>query len=253
MKLIDNINSWSEDKKRLILYADIMGFKDTIFSTSHLDLKKRLLMFRKSFEKKIEPLCTGDYMRFVQFSDSIIIVVNGIDSKMVNLVTKAGVILMHEAMKAEFPIKGVLAQGIFTYDKDNELYFGRPLVNAALLHDELYYYGIVVHHSAEKSIKKNISIDCPYMISPVNLKKGKTSHYHLIWNMMKINLSPGNITDDAIKWLEKIQESVSGAPRIYIDNTIAIIKNDSENFIISLDAPVAAETSVSGYSILSGN
>ena len=244
MKITDNINSWSEDKNRLILYADIMGFKETIFSNSHDDLKKRLLTFRKSFEKKIKPLRTGDYMRFVQFSDSIIIVVNGVDSKMVNLVTKAGIILMHEAMKAEFPIKGVLSQGMFTYDKDNELYFGRPLVNASLLHDELYYYGIVVHHSAEKIIKNNISVDCPYGISPVNLKKGKTSHYHLIWNMLKMNLSPG-----AIKWLEKIQESVSGSPRIYIDNTISIIKNDSENFTQTLIEPAANSKPISGYSI----
>lgn len=249
MKLTDNINTWTEDKNRLILYADIMGFKDTIFSNAHDDLKKRLLLFRKSFEKKIKPLRTGDYMRFVQFSDSIIIVVNGTDSKMVNLVTKAGIILMHEAMKAEFPIKGVISQGMFTYDKDNELYFGRPLVNASLLHDELYYYGIVVHHSAEKIIKKNISVDCPYGISPIYLKKGKTSHYHLIWNMLKLNLSPGDITENAIKWLEKIQESVSGAPRIYIDNTISIIKNDSESFLKSLPVPATTATPVSGYSI----
>lgn len=32
MELIDNIDLWQEDKERLILYADIMGFKDTIFS-----------------------------------------------------------------------------------------------------------------------------------------------------------------------------------------------------------------------------
>lgn len=249
MKITDNINSWSEDKDRLILYADIMGFKDTIFSNTHNDLKNRLLAFRKSFEKKIKPLRTGDYMRFVQFSDSIIIVVNGIDSKMVNLVTKAGIILMHEAMKAEFPIKGVLSQGMFTYDKDNELYFGRPLVNASLLHDELYYYGIVVHHSAEKIIKSNISIDCPYGISPISIKKGMTSHYHLIWNMLKTNLSPGDITDKAIKWLEKIQESVSGAPRIYIDNTASIIKNDSKEFLSSLPVSSKSSNPVSGYSI----
>lgn len=52
MKLIDNIDLWSEDKNRLILYADIMGFKDTIFSKTHEDIKERLLKFRKSFEKK---------------------------------------------------------------------------------------------------------------------------------------------------------------------------------------------------------
>lgn len=230
MKLVDNIDSWLEDKNRLILYADIMGFKDTIFSKSHEEIKDRLLKFRKSFERKIKPLRTGDHMRFVQFSDSMIIVVNGIDSKMVNLVTKAGIILMHEALKAEFPIKGVLSQGKFTYDSKNELYFGRPLVHAALLHDELYYYGIVVHHTAEKVIKNNISVDCPYAKNAVSLKKGKTSHYHLVWNRMQINLSPGDITPKAKQWLEKIEETVSGAPRIYIDNTYAIIQYDSEHF-----------------------
>lgn len=115
MKLTDNINSWTEDKDRLILYADIMGFRDTIFSNTHADLKKRLLSFRKSFEMKIKPLRTGDYMRFVQFSDSIII--------------------------------------------------------------------------------------------------------------------------------------VSGAPRIYINNTIEIIKNDSEKFMTTLDVPSVTSTSVSGYSV----
>lgn len=230
MEIIDNIDSWQEDKDRLILYADIMGFKDTIFSTSHNELKKRLIKFRKSFENKIEPLRNGDYIRFVQFSDSIIIVVNGIDSKMVNLVTKAGVILMHEALKLKFPIKGVISQGRFTFDEGNELYFGRPLVNAALLHDELYYYGIAVHHSAENNIKKNITIDCPYSKNSINLKKGKTSHYHLLWNMITTNLTPGDITSKALQWLECIQETVSGSPRIYIDNTIEILTQDSKTF-----------------------
>lgn len=99
-KVIDNIDSWDKDKERMILYADIMGFKNTIFSNTHDEVKEKLLRFKRSFEKKIEPLRTGDHMRFVQFSDSIIIVVNGTNSKMVNIVTKAGIILMHEAMNA---------------------------------------------------------------------------------------------------------------------------------------------------------
>ena len=244
-KVIDNIDSWDKDKERMILYADIMGFKNTIFSNTHDEVKEKLLKFKRSFERKIEPLRTGDHMRFVQFSDSIIIVVNGTNSKMVNLVTKAGIILMHEAMNAGFPIKGCLSQGTFTYDKDNELYFGLPLVNAFLLHDELYYYGIVVHHSAEKIIKDNISIDCPYRISPVVLKKGKISHYHLMWNKLKVDLSPGDITDKAVKWLDKIQETCSGSPRIYIDNTRLILKDDSDNCSDLVINPKAKY--VSGY------
>lgn len=249
MEVIDNKDLWQEDKERLILYADIMGFKDTIFSQKHEDLKKRLLDFKQSFSKKIKQLCTGDYMRFVQFSDSIIIVVNGVDARMVNLVTKAGVILMHEALKSGFPIKGVISQGMFTYSKDSELYFGRPLVNAALLHDELYYYGIVVHHSAESIVKKEISVGCPYNLSPINLKKGKTSHYHLVWNMMLLNLSPGDITKRAKEWLEKIQESVSGAPRIYIDNTLSIIDFDAKDFSQKMKSRRESDQLTTGYSV----
>lgn len=227
-RINDKQDLWEEDKPRLILYADIMGFKDTVFSKSHKDLKDGLLKFRKAFGKKIAPLKSGDHLRYVQFSDSIIIVVNGVDSKMVNLITKAAVILMHEALCLKFPIKGVLAEGTFTYDENDELYFGKPLVHAAMLHDEIYYYGVVVHHSAEATIKKNISKDCPYCNSQICLKKGRTAHYHLAWNMSERNLSPGDITPQAEKWLANIQEQVSGAPRIYIDNTIALLGEDKK-------------------------
>lgn len=129
-QILDLQTSWNEDSERLILYADIMGFKDRVMSTKHDELKKSLLNFMESFKRKMKPLLKGDYLRYVQFSDSIIIVANGIDSKMFNIITKAGVCLMHGAMSHGFPIKGVLAKGKFTFDEENDLYFGRPLVDA---------------------------------------------------------------------------------------------------------------------------
>lgn len=36
----DEQDFWEVDKPRLILYADIMGFKDTVIKTSHVNLKK---------------------------------------------------------------------------------------------------------------------------------------------------------------------------------------------------------------------
>jgi hypothetical protein len=228
-RIKDSLDQWKEDRERLILYADIMGFKDTVMSSSHEDLKGRLENFKKNFDRKIEPLKSGSHLKYVQFSDSVIIVVNGINTKMVNLITKAATILMHQAVKMKFPIKGVISKGVFTFDERSELYFGRPLVDAALLHDEIYYYGIVVHHSAEHDIKKYISADIPFLCSPVALKKGKTSHYHLAWGLTATDLSPKDITEDVMEWLTVIQEQVSGSPRIYIDNTKEIINEDRKN------------------------
>lgn len=221
---------WSDDSDRLILYADIMGFSHRVKHDNHSSLKSKLIKFKKSWESKIKPLRKGDYLRSVQFSDSILLVVNGTDAKMFNLITKAAVCLVQSALSSGFPIKGVLASGKFTYDKENELYFGLPLVDAYLLHDEIQYYGIVVHHSAEQIVKLYTDSSKPYTKAKVNLKKGMTSHYHLSWHMLDSNLSKGNIANLGNDWLDKIEESVSGAPRIYVDNTRAVISLDNDHW-----------------------
>lgn len=221
---------WSEGVDRLLLYADIMGFKNRVLSTSHEKLKERLTAFRNQWQAKMSPLQIKDYLRFVQFSDSILIVANGTDEKMFNLITKASVCLMHTALEHGFPIKGVLSQGKFSFDRDNELYFGRPLVDAALLHDELKYYGIVVHHTAEHTVKQYQSDSNPFSNTPIALDGGETSHFHLAWNLLDTTYKPNNITDKCNEWLNAIEEMVSGRPRIYVDKTRKILANDSKRY-----------------------
>lgn len=227
--------TWNDDAERLILYADIMGFSHRVTQSNHNELKEDLLKFKRSWDAKSIPLRKGDHLRSVQFSDSILIVVNETNEKMFNLITKAAVRLMQSAVSLGFPIKGVIAQGKFTYDKNNELYFGLPLVEAYQLHDEIYYYGVVVHHSAEQTVKLYSDATRPYTKAKVNLKKGKTSHYHLSWHLLDTKLSKGNIEDLVNIWLDKIEESVSGAPRIYVDNTRDVIASDNTQWETTIE------------------
>lgn len=221
-----NYPKWDEDAERLVLYADFMGFTSRVLSHSHEDIKNELKEFRSKWASKMAPLKSGDHLRFVQFSDSILIVANGTDFKMFNLLSKAAVCLVHTSMSMKIPIKGVISQGIFSYDKDNELYFGKPLIDAYLLHEELKYYGIAVHHTAEITVKKFQDLDNPYCNSPIYLEKGMASHYHLCWNLINVHLHSEDITDQCEKWIEKIAENVSGTPRMYIDKTLEVIKKD---------------------------
>ncbi len=225
-KTPENKIKWDDDADRLILYADIMGFSQRVTYQEHKTLKKDLLSFQKSWKKRIKPLQQGDNLKSVQFSDSILFVVNGTNEKMFNLLTKAAICLMHEALSSGFPIKGVIAQGKFSYDNKNELYFGLPLVNAYHLHSEIYYYGIVVHHSAEQTVKKYLSPSRPYSKTKIFLKSGKTAHYHLSWHLLDLKLAPGDIMNIAYGWLDNIEEKVSGAPRVYVDNTREVLKED---------------------------
>src|SRR5574344_496800 len=239
---LQNNNSWEADSERLILYADIMGFKNRVFSQKHEDLKKKFVDFILKLRKKIKPLGMSNYLKVSQFSDSIIIVVNGVNQKMFNLISKSANCLMHEAIRSGFPIKGVIAQGLFTYDKANEIYFGRPLVDAYLLEEDLFYYGIAVHHSAEKTIKKYKDNNNKYSKTKIYLKKGMTSHYHLCWNLCDENLSNNDITGICNDWLDKIEESVSSTPRMYIDNTREIFERDYKEFLTKENITNAKKT-----------
>lgn len=220
------IPNWNDAAERLVLYADIMGFKSRVMDNSHETLRDDISRFRAAWESRMKPFLKADHLRYVQFSDSILIVVNGVDDKMFNLISKAAFCLMHTAISNRFPIKGVISQGTFTYDKTRELYFGRPLVDAALLHDEIKYYGIVVHNSAEATIKAKKDDENRYCKSEIPLEKGKTSHYHLAWNLVNQKYKPEDITDTCNLWLDVIEEQVSGRPRVYIDNTRVVFEHD---------------------------
>lgn len=227
--------SWDKDADRLILYADIMGFSFRVNRDNHKKLKRDLIKFKKEWEKQSSILRKDDRLRSVQFSDSIMVVVNGIDEEMFNLITKAAICLMQTALSLGFPIKGVISQGKFTYDRNNELYFGLPLVEAYNLHDEIHYYGIVVHHSAEKTVKLYADATRPYIKTAINLKKGRTSHYHLLWHLLDKKLSKANISNLANDWLDKIEEGVSGEPRIYVDNTREILTKDHNQWLTTVE------------------
>lgn len=219
---------WSKDKERYILYADLMGFKERVRNTKHEDLKKKLTDFKAKLLNTFKPLQIGDHLKVVQYSDSILIVENDTTRDGFNRISKAAAKLMHIALSMELPLKGALAKGMLTFDEDNELYFGQPLIDAFLLHEEPYFYGIVAHHTIETDIEK-WSGENPYIYTSVTMKGGRTAHHHLAYNLISTNLKSGtDITDNCHKWLNKIEGTVSGRPRIYIDNTRLILNSDSD-------------------------
>lgn len=219
--------SWTSQGERLLLYADVMGFKSRVATRSHENLSAEILDFRAAWDAKTACLKLGDYLKFVQFSDSMLLVVQGVDSKMFNLLTQAAVCLMQTALEKGFPIKGVIAQGKFSFDEEKQLYFGQPLVDASVLHDQLKFYGIAVHNSAEKTVKANMDILHPFTKTPISIATGQVSHYHLSWNTLNGQYQYEDITDKCNKWLDTIEESVSGDPRIYVDRTRKILENDA--------------------------
>ena len=122
--------------------------------------------------------------------------------------------IMISAIKREkpIPLKGALAEGDITCDMVKQLFFGQALIDAYLLEENIQYYGIVVHHSAEQSVK-NYATEI-FKNNLVPLKSGKINHYELVWY---------DGCEDVKLGLERIRLSVSDSPRKYVDNTNNII------------------------------
>ena len=230
-----------------VLYADIMGFKERVMRTKHQELEEELEGLKNKFDKWIKPFLDNvETFKVSMFSDSILIVDENTREGF-NRISKAGLGLMHVALTASFPLKGAIAKGLFSYKEDKQLFFGRALVDAYLLQEQIHYYGIVAHNSIEKDIEEHakgwlvknkkkgdnsyiLKGDNPYILSSIPFKSGNISHYHLAYNLMSNTREIGNDVTathrSIISSLKEIRHTVSGAPRIYVDKTLQVLKDD---------------------------
>ena len=139
------------------------------------------------------------------------------DKKSLNRIVKAAVVLMHNALESGFALKGAIAQGPLTFDAGTGIYFGLPIVDAYLLEEELKFYGVAFHHSVEPLIEDYI-------------KQPPQRDYQPLYapiEACKLPLKSGNDYSKRLSTLvTNIGKTVSGAPRIYIDNTLNFFKDN---------------------------
>jgi hypothetical protein len=239
--MAEKIVGWNPTCKRFVAFLDIMGFKDRVFRESHENVKKmleslsptlRLIEDTAKKELKKGEITIGkdgvffmpSAVHLVTFSDSIVLFsCDGSVLSVQRLLLYVEWILF-VAIKAKIPMKGAIAYGKMTAEIENDgsFYFGKPLINAYELQKELLLYGVVLHHTVEQRLSK-IGI----------LEKLKNMHifeYHVPMKSNKIN---HNILDwtrlleeekESLGLISKLYNTVSGSPRIYVDNTLEFVR-----------------------------
>lgn len=203
---------------RFVVFLDILGFKDRVARTNHNKLLTQLSDFNKGIVG-----CIGKYnntdIQLAQFSDSIVLFSNDITAKSLKAISEVTRGIMQIAINQQIPIKGAIAQGQITCDTSKQLFFGQALIDAYLLEENIYYYGILAHHSIESTITKSGSLIFKDIQAP--LKSGNIWHYELSW--YADNLSDKAQLETINDALRDIRQTVSDAPRRYIDNTLDVI------------------------------
>lgn len=218
--------TWKTTTKRYVGFIDIMGFKDRVSRSTHEEIYNMMLRLNKSKKsiEKIKWAGRSGLIRTTTYSDSIMFYTknDSVDS-LFSLIAMLSA-FSYDLFEETIPFKGAVAHGLMTLDDTNSIFFGQPLIDAFLLQEEIYFYGIVLHSSVEEKIdsmkgvkKKNYTVNylCPF-------KKSNAKHKTIF--PMYIDYKDLNVLQDILTNLHKLRYNTSGYLRKYIDNTEAYLE-----------------------------
>ena len=208
-------------KNRFVAFLDIMGFKDRVARNDHNDILNELEVFQSNISQYVSYHHDSN-IQLALFSDSILIYSQNDSAESLHALADITSHIMMYAIQQEkpIPLKGAIAAGRMTCNETKQLYFGQALIDAYLLEEDVKYYGVLVHHSAEGYLQSSDFHEFRDIKAP--LKGGDISHYELMW--YDIALKPGMANPKTVdECLKNLRLTVSDEPRKYIDNTQKII------------------------------
>ncbi len=219
---------WKNKNLRYVAFFDILGFKDLVSRFDH-DIILRKLNKLKTTTQKLENMKWGEekikkfkltihsyQTKSISFSDSILFFSNGdkMEDFIKILIDSYG--LFRSAVKSGIAIKGAISFGEITVDFEKSLFFGQPIIDAFLLHEDLHMLGVILDHHAENKFcgYKNFNlINDSLTFQKVKMKQGSISHYIL-------TVKTPEVISEMIADLKKLYKTTSGKSRKYIDNSI---------------------------------
>ena len=224
-------NEWEVTCNRYVAFIDIMGFKDMVMRMPHDDVYQLMLKINghRKFSESVDWHDNKIYLaKSTTYSDSIIVYSKDDSFDSLDFLISTVASLSNYLFTEAIPHKGAVAFGRLTLDLPNSIFFGQPLIDAYLLQEEVKYYGILFHASADREIadkKHYIPIFTYKYLCP--LKNGNANHdtiypfYARLKDINKISF------DDLMAGIQKLKFQTSGHLRKYIDNTEAYLESVS--------------------------
>lgn len=232
----NTIEKWEPTANRYVAFLDIMGFKDLVLKTPHNEVYKLMKKINHS-RKFIEGVKWSDaeenLVKSTTYSDSIIIYSKDDSYEAFDILVTTVAGLSNYLLRDGIPFKGAVAFGMMTLDIENSIFFGQPLIDAYLLEEEIYYYGILFHATVEQELVKTGKSWPPFTAHyTCPLKSGNAQHmtiypmYALQKNDEKYN-SRHEELENAVK---RLRLRTSGGLRKYIDNTESYLNSVLSSF-----------------------
>jgi len=225
--------NWEPTTQRFVAFFDILGFKDLVARKQHAEILEKLNLLKTVIEElqttDISPIFktlrfSNDQTKAITFSDSIVFFSNSDTKDDASKILFDSYRLLLTATRNKIPIKGCISFGKITVDFSTSLFFGQPIIDAFLLHEDLIMLSVIIDNSAEEKINSfsdetpNVLFNAILKPYKCNMKSGKINHKLIspLNNSVKTNL---------IDELTNLYSTCSGRPRLYIDNTIEYLES----------------------------
>ncbi len=212
----------------------MMGFQNFVFRNPHSHVLSRMESIYKDLvpiENHFKTIKRGACVRHVFFSDSILLISNDNSENALSEILFNSTWILGNSLKHGIPMKGAIALGQQTADFDRSLHFGKPLIDAFNLQNELAFYGVTIHDTVEKKFDLKTHLLHRYKTP---LKSGSVNHWVVDWRQIAapkkeprqnaLLMSFQEEKNHALLALEGLYKTVSGTARHYVDNTIEYVK-----------------------------
>ena len=222
-------------KQCYIAIFDILGFKEYVKENSHTVVYERLKIIRQRLQENLDLIRIVNEnlskestsikfyeVDYLLFSDTILLITeNDTNESFINIVSEARKLIAF-CFKEQTPIKGCIAKGQVIYDKNKNILFGKPIIDAHLLSEDMKFMGIILDKSLERQVRIPTLKPNPVFVNKkVPLKSGAAFHYSLNLNNDESTFYEDEITNEVmLAGIAKMYESANGGIRQYYDNTI---------------------------------
>jgi hypothetical protein len=151
---------------RFVAFLDIDGFSDFVLKNPIKDcynllhtMKSEVIdnlqrLYDAKEENGIGRMQEFGSSKFINFSDSVILFTKGnsIDD-LKGLLFDVAAIYTFCFRKLKKPLRGAVAYGEIYLDFENNIYTGKPIIDANKLHENLNYYGVDISKTAKDHIE----------------------------------------------------------------------------------------------------
>lgn len=133
-------------RKRWVSYFDLLGFSDLVQTKGELSVFDTITTALEEFKRKPKP--KDHLIERVWFSDSFILYSQGASDIDFSCIEQVSRHFFLSLIQKEIPVRGALAFGELYADKDNNILFGKALLEAYKYSENQDWIGMILTPSA---------------------------------------------------------------------------------------------------------